>query len=331
MKKRVAVVILNWNGAALLRRFLPSVCKHTPAPLADVVVVDNGSTDDSVEVLTREFPQVRTLLFTRNYGFAEGYNRALDELDYDYAVLLNSDVEVTPRWLEPLLDFVESHPDVAACQPKIRALREPEKFEYAGAAGGFIDRYGYPFCRGRLFGTLETDRGQYDDPLDIFWASGAALFVRTAVYRAVGGLDPRFFAHMEEIDLCWRIHLAGHRIVVVPQSTVYHQGGASLDAANPQKTYLNFRNNLLMLHKNLPRQEGKKILFIRRLYDTLAFGRFVVLGQFAHARAILQAHNDFRKMRKAYTNLPGVNLLNTFPEARRNVTIDYFLKGKKQF
>lgn len=331
MKKKVAVVILNWNGAALLRRFLPSVCMHTPDSLADVVVVDNGSTDESVEVLTREFPQVRTLLFTRNYGFAEGYNRALDELDYEYAVLLNSDVEVTPRWLEPLLDYVESHPDVAACQPKIRALREPEKFEYAGAAGGFIDRYGYPFCRGRIFGTLETDRGQYDDPLDIFWASGAALFVRTAVYRAAGGLDPRFFAHMEEIDLCWRIHLAGHRIAVVPQSTVYHQGGASLDAANPQKTYLNFRNNLLMLHKNLPRKEGKKILFIRRLYDTLAFGRFVALGQFAHARAILRAHNDFRQMRKAYTDLPGENLLNTFPEARRNVTIDYFLRGKKQF
>ena len=248
MKKKVAVVILNWNGAALLQRFLPSVCAHTPAHLADIVVADNGSTDNSVELLAREFPQVLLLPFPRNYGFAEGYNRALDELDYEYTVLLNSDVEVTAHWLEPLLEFVESHPDVAACQPKIRSLREPEKFEYAGAAGGFIDRYGYPFCRGRLFGTLETDCGQYDDPLDIFWASGAALFVRTAVYREVGGLDPGFFAHMEEIDLCWRIHLAGYRIAVVPQSRVHHQGGASLDAANPQKTYLNFRNNLLMLH-----------------------------------------------------------------------------------
>ena len=255
MKKKVAVVILNWNGAALLRRFLPSVCAHTNDRLADVVVVDNGSDDTSVEILNREFPQVRTLLFPRNYGFAEGYNRALDALDYEYAVLLNSDVEVTPQWIEPLLAFVEAHPDVAACQPKIRALREPEKFEYAGAAGGFIDRYGYPFCRGRLFGTLETDHGQYDDPLDIFWASGAALFVRTAVYRAVGGLDPSFFAHMEEIDLCWRIHLAGHRIAVVPQSVVYHQGGASLDASNPRKTYLNFRNNLLMPRSMPPIRE----------------------------------------------------------------------------
>ena len=331
MKKKVAVVILNWNGAALLQRFLPSVCAHTPAHLADIVVADNGSTDNSVELLTREFPQVLLLPFPRNYGFAEGYNRALDELDYEYAVLLNSDVEVTAHWLEPLLEFVESHPDVAACQPKIRSLREPEKFEYAGAAGGFIDRYGYPFCRGRLFGTLETDCGQYDDPLDTFWASGAALFVRTAVYRQAGGLDPGFFAHMEEIDLCWRIHLAGYRIAVVPQSRVHHQGGASLDAANPQKTYLNFRNNLLMLHKNLPRQEGKKVLFIRRLYDTLAFARFVALGQISHARAILKAHNDFRKMRKQYTRHPQENLLNTFPEARRNITMEYFLKGKKKF
>lgn len=330
--KKIAVVILNWNGAELLRRFLPSVCAHTTPEIADVIVVDNGSSDNSRKLLEEEFPQVRTLFFPENYGFAEGYNRALDTLDYEYAVLLNSDVETSPHWLEALLDFAEANHDVAACQPKIKSLREREKFEYAGAAGGFIDRYGYPFCRGRIFGTIETDRGQYDDkPCDIFWASGAALFVRTKVYRKVGGLDPLFFAHMEEIDLCWRIHLTGYRVVVVPQSTIYHQGGASLDAANPRKTYLNFRNNLLMLHKNLPRKEGKSVLFIRRLYDTLAFARFVLLGQFAHARAILRAHNDFREMRKEYTHFPEVNLLGTFPESRRNITIDYFLKQKKRF
>ncbi len=329
--KKVAVVILNWNGAKLLRQYLPSVCAHTNTELADVVVVDNGSDDDSVKILHQEFPQVKTILFTRNYGFAEGYNRALDTLEYPYTVLLNSDVETAPHWLEPLVEFAESHPEVAACQPKIRACREREQFEYAGAAGGFIDRYGFPFCRGRLFGTVEKDNGQYDDVREIFWASGAALFVRTEIYRQAGGLDPRFFAHMEEIDLCWRIHLMGHRITVVPQSVVYHLGGASLDASNPRKTYLNFRNNLLMLHKNLPQREGKKILFIRRLYDTLAFVRFIVLGEFAHARAILNAHNDFRTMRKEYNRFPEENLLQTFPEAQRNITIDYFLKGRHIF
>ena len=232
--KKIAVIILNWNGEDLLRKFLPSVCAHTNANIADVIVVDNGSDDNSVEVLKQEFPQVKTLLFPQNYGFAAGYNKALEMLDYKYAVLLNSDVETTPHWLEPLLEFAEGNLDVAACQPKIKSLRKREEFEYAGAAGGFIDRYGYPFCRGRIFNTLETDRGQYDDICDIFWASGAALFVRSEIYKKVGGLDPSFFAHMEEIDLCWRIHLAGYRIAVVPQSTVYHLGGASLDAANPR-------------------------------------------------------------------------------------------------
>lgn len=329
--KKIAVIILNWNGADLLRKFLPSVCAHTNADIADVIVVDNGSDDNSVEVLKQEFPQVKTLLFPQNYGFAAGYNKALEMLDYKYAVLLNSDVETTPHWLEPLLEFAEGNLDVAACQPKIKSLRKREEFEYAGAAGGFIDRYGYPFCRGRIFNTLETDRGQYDDICDIFWASGAALFVRSEIYKKVGGLDPSFFAHMEEIDLCWRIHLAGYRIAVVPQSTVYHLGGASLDAANPRKTYLNFRNNLLMLHKNLPCKEGKKTLFVRRLYDTLAFVRFALLGQFSHARAILRAHNDFRQMRKRYTEFPNTDLLKTFPESGRNIPIDYFLKGKKRF
>ena len=328
---KVSVVILNWNGCDMLRTFLPSVIRYSKSEEVEVCVADNGSTDASVEMLREEFPCVRIIVLDQNHGFADGYNLALQQVEAEYVVLLNSDVEVTEHWLEPMISYLDGHPEVAACQPKIRSQRQKEYFEYAGAAGGFIDKYGYPFCRGRIMGVVEKDEGQYDTILPVFWATGAALFIRHADYREAGGLDGRFFAHMEEIDLCWRIHLAGYRIAVVPQSTVYHLGGASLDAANPRKTYLNFRNNLLMLHKNLPCKEGKKTLFVRRLYDTLAFVRFALLGQFSHARAILRAHNDFRQMRKRYTEFPNTDLLKTFPESRRNITIDYFLKGKKRF
>ena len=331
MAKRVAVIILNWNGEKLLREFLPSVVKNTNTDLGRVVVVDNHSTDGSWICLEQEFPDVERVLFEDNFGFAGGYNRAIEMIEAEYVVLLNSDVEVAPGWLEPLVAVLDRDERVAAVQPKILAYRDKKKFEYAGAAGGYIDYLGFPFCRGRVMDTTERDDGQYDDEVDVFWATGASLCIRRDVYRATGGLDEAFFAHMEEIDLCWRIHLAGYRIAVVPQSTVYHLGGASLDAANPRKTYLNFRNNLLMLHKNLPCKEGKKTLFVRRLYDTLAFVRFALLGQFSHARAILRAHNDFRQMRKRYTEFPNTDLLKTFPESRRNITIDYFLKGKKRF
>ena len=331
MVKRVAIIILNWNGEKLLREFLPSVVKNTNADLGRVVVVDNHSTDGSWRCLEQEFPDVERVLFEENFGFAGGYNRAIEMIEAEYVVLLNSDVEVAPGWLEPLVAVLDRDEKVAAVQPKILAYRDKNKFEYAGAAGGYIDYLGFPFCRGRVMDTTEQDYGQYDDEVDVFWATGASLCIRRDVYRAAGGLDEAFFAHMEEIDLCWRIHLAGYRIAVVPQSTVYHLGGASLDAANPRKTYLNFRNNLLMLHKNLPCKEGKKTLFVRRLYDTLAFVRFALLGQFSHARAILRAHNDFRQMRKRYTEFPNTDLLKTFPESGRNITIDYFLKGKKRF
>ena len=331
MAKRVAVIILNWNGEKLLREFLPSVVKNTNTDLGRVVVVDNHSTDGSWRCLEQEFPDVERVLFEDNFGFAGGYNRAIEMIKAEYVVLLNSDVEVAPGWLEPLVAVLDRDERVAAVQPKILAYRDKKMFEYAGAAGGYIDYLGFPFCRGRVMDTTEQDYGQYDDEVDVFWATGASLCIRRDVYRAAGGLDEAFFAHMEEIDLCWRIHLAGYRIAVVPQSTVYHLGGASLDAANPRKTYLNFRNNLLMLHKNLPCKEGKKTLFVRRLYDTLAFVRFALLGQFSHARAILRAHNDFRQMRKRYTEFPNTDLLKTFPESRRNITIDYFLKGKKRF
>ena len=333
MHKPIAVIILNWNGATLLREFLPSVCSGTNPSIADVIVADNGSTDNSLEILANEFPQVKVIAFKENYGFAEGYNRAIKECeDYKYTVLLNSDVSTPTGWLEPLYDFCEKNPEVAACQPKIHSYKEPDKFEYAGAAGGFIDKLGYPYCRGRIFSTVEQDNGQYDTaPIDIAWATGAALFVRTDVYLAVGGLDAKFFAHMEEIDLCWRIHLTGYKIKAVTSSMVYHLGGGSLPASNPRKTYLNFRNNLLLLHKNLPQKEGKKLLFVRRLYDTLAFFMFVAKFDFKNARAIIEAHLDFKKMRKEYTLFPKKNLMGTLPGSNCNIIIDYYLKGRKTF
>lgn len=332
MNKPVAVIILNWNGAKLLREFLPHVCSNTNTDIADIIVADNGSSDDSREVLTHDFPNVKTMFFNENYGFAEGYNKAISQSQYRYTVLLNSDVKPGKKWLEPLYEHFENNPDVAACQPKIRSYCEPDKFEYAGAAGGFIDRLGYPYCRGRIFATVETDLGQYDTPpIDIMWATGAALMVRTDVYLAVGGLDARFFAHMEEIDLCWRIHQAGHRITAVTESTVFHLGGGSLPAGNPRKTYLNFRNNLLLLHKNLPQKEGKHLLFIRRLYDTLAFFMFVAKLDFKNAKAVLKAHRDFKIMRKEYNVFPATNIMKDLPGCNCNIIFNYYLRGRKTF
>ena len=332
MIKPIAVVILNWNGNALLSEFLPTVCQNTPEEIADIIVADNGSTDDSIKTLTENFPQVRIILFPQNYGFAEGYNRAIEQLqEYRYIILLNSDVAVTSGWIEPMLSYATAHPEVAAMQPKIKAYRHPEQFEYAGAAGGYLDCNGFPFCRGRIFDTIEQDNGQYDDIRDIFWASGAALFVRSDIYRLIGGLDTAFFAHMEEIDLCWRILSAGYRIVVVPQSTVYHLGGATLDNANPHKLYLNYRNNLLMMHKNLPLHEGRKRIFLRCLYDGVAAIRYFVGGQWKYVQAVWNAHQDFHKMKKQYCQQPAENKLKDFPESRHNIIFDYFIKHRKRF
>lgn len=328
---KVAVIILNWNGEKLLREYLPSVIETTDASIADVIVADNGSTDASVELLRKEFPQVKLLEFSENYGFAEGYNRAIKETNYPYTVLLNSDVATTDGWINVLYDYMEANPNVGACQPKIRAYTNKTHFEYAGAAGGFIDRNGYPYCRGRIFDTVEEDKGQYDEVMPIFWATGAALMVRSQLYIDAGGLDKDFFAHMEEIDLCWRILLSGSEIMVVPQSVVYHLGGGSLPASNPRKTYLNFRNNLLMLHKNLPDETRGKTLFIRRLLDTVAWAKYMATFDFKNANAILKAHNDFKKMRKAYTSHPTIDLLRTRTDCRRNILLDYYLRGRKKF
>ena len=327
--KKVAVIILNWNGEKLLREFLPSVIATTDSTIADVIVADNGSTDSSVELLRNEFPQVKVLEFSENYGFAEGYNRAIKETNYPYTILLNSDVATTDGWVIPLYEQMEANPNIGACQPKIRAYTNKSHFEYAGAAGGFIDCNGYPYCRGRIFDSVEEDKGQYDDIIPIFWATGAALMVRSELYLKVGGLDKDFFAHMEEIDLCWRILLTGSDIVAVPQSTVFHLGGGSLPASNPRKTYLNFRNNLLMLHKNLPDSTRGNKLFVRRLLDTIAWAKFMATFDFKNANAILKAHRDFKKMRKAYTSHPDVDLLKTRHDCHRNILVDYYLRGRK--
>ncbi len=330
--KPVAVIILNWNGNSLLTEFLPTVCQNTPEEIADIIVADNGSTDASIETLKQHFPQVGTILFPQNYGFAEGYNRAIEQLqDYTYTVLLNSDVAVAPHWIEPMLSYAIAHPDVAAIQPKIKSYRHPEQFEYAGAAGGFLDRNGYPFCRGRIFDTVEQDNGQYDDLRDIVWASGAALFVRTEIYRQTAGLDPAFFAHMEEIDLCWRILSQGYRIVFIPQSTVYHLGGATLDNASPRKLYLNYRNNLLMMYKNLPVGEGRRRIFLRCLYDGISAIRYLIGGQLSYVQAVWQAHRDFHNMKSHYQEQPTENRLKDFPECRYNIIFDYFIRRRKRF
>lgn len=332
--KKVAVIILNWNGATLLRRYLSTVVANTNSGIADVVVADNGSTDESLEVLSEEFPTVKVIKLDQNYGFAEGYNRAIAVTENEYTVLLNSDVRTPAGWLDPMLEYMESHPEVGAMQPKLLhdGVEGKDTFDYAGAAGGYIDCHGYPYCRGRIFDAVEDDKGQYDSIIpDILWASGACLMVRTQLYKQVGGLDKDFFAHMEEIDLCWRIILSDHKIKMLPSSAVYHLGGASLAYGNPRKTYLNFRNNLLLLHKNLPQKDAQRTLFTRRLLDTLAWGMAIVKFHWGDAKAILKAHNDFRKMRKAYTQHPTRNLLKEMPECQCNIIVDYYMRGRKKF
>ena len=293
--KKTAVVILNWNGREMLERFLTSVVDCS-ADEADVYVADNASTDDSVRFLQSRFPEVRLILLDRNWGFAEGYNKALSQIEAEYFVLLNSDVEVTPQWLRPMREFMDAHPDVAACQPKLLAEARRNAFEYAGAAGGFIDRLGYPFCRGRIFDVVEDDRGQYDEPWEIMWATGACMMVRAADYRGAGGLDARFFAHNEEIDLCWRLRIMGRRVFCVTQSKVYHVGGGTLPKENPMKTFLNFRNNLTMLYKNLPDDELRYVMRWRWALDYVAaFYTLVVNRNVGDFKAIFRARRAFRK------------------------------------
>ena len=306
--KKISVVILNWNGVGMLQKFLPGVIKYSQGEGVEVCVADNGSTDESVVWLQTYCPDVRLIVLGKNYGFADGYNMALQQVEAEYVVLLNSDVEVTSRWLEPMVAYMDAHPEVAACQPKIRSERNKEYFEYAGASGGYLDKYGYPFCRGRIFDVVEEDKGQYDTVQPIFWATGAALFIRLKDYQKAGGLDGRFFAHMEEIDLCWRLRSRGRGIVCIPQSTVYHVGAATLKKENPRKTFLNFRNNLLMLYKNLPKKELKRVMFIREVLDGVAALVFLLKGEKEAARAVLQARKEFKRIRPDFETSRAENM-----------------------
>ncbi len=324
---KVAVVILNWNGSALLREFLPSVVAHSPG--ADVYVADNASTDDSVAVLEREFPSVKMIRNDRNYGFASGYNHALKHVQAEVFALVNSDVEVTPGWLEPMVTELEKYPDVAIVQPKILDHKNKSHFEYAGAAGGFIDKFGYPFCRGRLFETLERDNGQYDDA-DIFWASGACMLVRADVYRDLGGFDTDFFAHQEEIDLCWRAHNGNHRVRYVSASTVFHVGGATLEQGHPRKTFLNFRNSLVMLLKNLPSGQVLPVIFTRLCLDGVAGVQFALRGKFTHTMAILNAHFSFYgQWSKTWRKRTGAHNRKYYKV--KSIVYKYFAEGKRTF
>ena len=332
---KVAVVILNWNGKSFLEKFLPQVMMYN-APYSEVIVADNASTDDSISFLQQHYPNVTIVRNSMNGGFAKGYNDALKHVKADHYVLLNSDVEVTPRWIEPVIELMQSDASIAACQPKIRAYNDREYFEYAGAAGGFIDKYTYPFCRGRIFDTYEKDEGQYDDVREIFWATGACLFIRADVFHKATGFDEDFFAHMEEIDLCWRIKNMGYKIMYCPHSTVFHVGGGTLAKTSPRKTYLNFRNNLLLMTKNHDPGFFVIKLLMRMVLDGVAGMKFLLSGDFSHFNAVLKAHFSFygmfgKTMKKRRALQKQVKQYTTTAVYRRSIVVDYYLRGKKKF
>ena len=366
MTPKISVIILNWNGEkkGLIQKYLPSVVKYTPAELAEVIVADNGSTDQSLKLLKEQFPSVHVMPLDKNYGFAEGYNRAIRQLDQlevqsemspkgyhfdvqrsgapEYVVLLNDDVRLSEGWLEPMLAYMERHRNCAALQPKLLQdgveASAPQRFEYAGACGGYLDNMYYPYCRGRIFDSIEEDHGQYDLPVGeawpVMWATGACLMVRTSLYLNAGGLDPRFFAHMEEIDLCWRLRRMGYDIACVPQSKVYHLGGASLPQGNPKKTKLNFRNSLVMMWKNLPADEYKHIITRRKLLDGLAALNFLRQGQFRNFWAVYKAHREASKMiaqQYSASELVGFGKAKPFMQQQFSILWKYYKKGIRKF
>jgi GT2 family glycosyltransferase len=333
---KLSIVILNWNGVDFLRRFLPSIVQYSNYEWAEIVVADNGSTDNSREVVENEFPTVKYLQLDKNHGFAEGYNQALRQINAQYYLLLNSDVEVTENWLTPLIEIMDNDQSVGACQPKILSLNHRDRFEYAGAAGGFIDRFGYPFCRGRIMNVCETDHGQYDQTIPVFWATGACIMVRASVWQECNGFDSDFWAHMEEIDLCWRMKNRGYLTFFCPESTVYHLGGGSLSYENPLKIYLNFRNNLFLLYKNLPEGKLFSTLFSRMVLDGVAAIQFLLTGQAKAFQKVLAAHFDFYRalpqLRKKRKKLLKSVTLNKHPEIyKRSLIWDFFIHKKKKF
>jgi len=334
--EKVAIVILNWNGQKMLKEYLPSVLQYSRNE-ATVYVADNASTDDSLVMLREHFPEVQLIELEKNWGFAEGYNQALRQIDAQYYLLLNSDIEVTHHWLTPMIELLDAHEDIAACQPKLLSISDRDMFEYAGASGGFLDKYGYPFCRGRIFETVERDNGQYDYQQDILWATGAALMIRSKDYWEAGGLDSRFFAHNEEIDLCWRLKIRGRRIVCLPESNVYHVGGGTLPKGNPMKTFLNFRNNLTMLYKCLPDDELKSVMRWRWWLDYLAAWEMLILkrnvGDF---KAVYRARHAFKRWRKDFEadrrQIQTSRVAKEIPERRTfSLLWQYYVKGRRTF
>lgn len=355
---KTAVVILNWNTEGFLKELLPRLLESVKAVEgAEVIVADNASTDGSLKVMKEHFPEVRTIVFEKNFGFTGGYNKAFDQIDSDLFVLINSDIEATDGWLEPLIEWMKGHPECGACAPKLHSYQEREKFEYAGAAGGYIDRYGYPFCRGRVLKRLETDRGQYDSPADVMWATGACLMVRSEVYRKLGGLDDRFFAHMEEIDLCWRMQLEGYRVCIVPESIVYHIGGGTLPASSPFKLYLNFRNNLMMLENNLAKtfalgyhnagispekaagkgwRKARRRIRFRKCLDLMSAAVYLLTLRTDCFRSVMKAHRDsasliVRTDREAIAGYLRKRKANVRGIWKKWIILESIIKGDKIF
>jgi len=333
---KTAVVILNWNGKNFLSLYLPILIQNTLNTDSEIIIADNNSKDDSIAFLNTNYPQIRQIILDQNYGFAGGYNKALNQIEAEYFVLLNSDVEVTPNWLNPLIQLLDSDSSVAAVMPKILSYSTKDEFEYAGAAGGFIDKYGYPFCRGRILGSIEKDHGQYNDIKEVFWATGACFVVRAELFKKLGGFDDDFFAHMEEIDLCWRLKNLGYKIVYCSYSTVYHVGGGTLPNTNPFKLYLNFRNNLFLLYKNLPKERFFITLLSRMLLDGISAILFLAKFSFSSFMAVLKAHLHFYKslkqLRLKRKNLIEQTVKTTHPEIlQESIVFSYFVKKKKVF
>lgn len=331
---KTAVIILNYNGQKFLEQFLQIVIDHSPE--AEVIIADNASQDNSVEYLHTHFPNIKCLVFKENYGYAEGYNKAIRAINAEYVVLLNSDVEVTPHWLTPLIDYLDQHPNCAGAQPKILSYAQRTHFEHAGACGGFLDLYGYPFCRGRVFSHIEQDRGQYETTTEIFWASGCSLFIRREVFLKEGGLDKDFFAHQEEIDLCWRLKSRGYSLVCIPESTIYHVGAGTLSYESPFKTYLNFRNNLTMIFKNTEPHALHAVLRARFFLDYIAMLQFALSGNLKNALAAYKGRRDYKRQKEHFSPKRAENMARSkhqeLPQMLDHaLLLDVYLKRKQTF